>query len=76
MKEIFLKYFLYRKIRERDEEITQELKRRESELRKEKMRKYRSIYKLLDKDGKKEFREWILKNKKDFSDSEIEYILK
>ena len=76
MKEIFLKYFLYRKIRERDEEITQELNRRESELRKEKMRKYRSIYKLLDKDGKKEFREWILKNKKDFSDSEIEYILK
>lgn len=76
MKEIFLKYFLYRKIRERDEEITQELKRRESELRKEKMRKYRSIYKLLDKDGKKEFREWILKNKKDFSGSEIEYILK
>ena len=76
MKEIFLKYFLYRKIRERDEEITQELNRRESELRKEKMRKYRSIYKLLDKDGKKEFREWILKNKKDFRDSEIEYILK
>lgn len=75
MRESFLKYFIYKKVHERNESLIQEFKKKEEKLRKEKVRKYKSIYQILDDEGKAEFRIWLLSNKDKLTEKEMEYIL-
>lgn len=74
MRESFLEYYIYKKVHKRTHKILEDVERQEKIIRIANVRKYRSIYRLLEDEDKESFMKWLKENNYKFTEEEIKFI--